>query len=320
MATLALVVIGIIFLLVPGGGLQGVGGIIFGTGLSVFLATLTNRQQLAKEANLRRKTEVYGPLHAELQNLRERLDATRAGTKPYLQQIAVPRQASLNQLEEAPQLHLWSEFKADYRSLDFSEATRQILNHVLQLTLDYNTAVEQALKTSEAAFVPCIKAAIAQVEQSSDFQQWDKDHPGAVTLNTSSSLPNDWFIRIQNARATTTPPLIETVWATMWLRTGASGHYRPTTLGWLVAGNPKQAVRIIYEVCRTPAGSYPPPPSEWLQDIMNAAWSTLEHDPTYLAVQTLHEELFKQVGLVETKLMDSLRSIQEIYEGGPPPL
>src|SRR5260370_28753520 len=64
MAALALVVIGIIFLLIPGGGLQGVGGIIFGTGLSVFLATLTNRQQLAKEANLRRKTEIYGPLHA----------------------------------------------------------------------------------------------------------------------------------------------------------------------------------------------------------------------------------------------------------------
>src|SRR5260370_12387009 len=105
MAALALVVIGIIFLLIPGGGLQGVGGIIFGTGLSVFLATLTNRQQLAKEANLRRKTEIYGPLHAELQNLRERLNETRAGTKPYLHQIAVPGVTPLRQFQTSPQLH-----------------------------------------------------------------------------------------------------------------------------------------------------------------------------------------------------------------------
>src|SRR5260370_7718681 len=105
MAALDVDVVGIVFLLIPGGGLQGVGGIIFGTGLSVFLATLTNRQQLAKEANLRRKTEIYGPLHAELQNLRERLNETRAGTKPYLHHIDVPRVTPLPQLETSPPLH-----------------------------------------------------------------------------------------------------------------------------------------------------------------------------------------------------------------------
>jgi len=317
MAALALVVIGIIFLLIPGGGLQGVGGIIFGTGLSVFLATLTNRQQLAKEANLRRKTEIYGPLHAELQNLRERLNETRAGTKPYLQQIDVAGVTPLRQFETSPQLHCWPEFKADYRSLDFSEPTRQMLNQVLQLALDYNTAVDHALEKTEALLAPCIKKAIDHTAQQPDFLVWRDSHVHGFP--DSSSSPQDWFVRIQNALTTPQPPLAEMVWAATWLR-GPMVNARTTTLGWLLAGNRDQALHTIYAIYSTPSGGYPPPPLEWSQAIMEEIWPTLEHDPTYLAVQTLHEDLFKQVGLVERKLLDNLRSIQEIYEGGPPPV
>ncbi len=84
-------------------------------------------------------------------------------------------------------------------------------------------------------------------------------------------------------------------------------------LGWLLQGNRDQALHTIYAI-------YSTPPREWLQAIMEEVWPILEHDPTYLALQTLHEELFKQVGLVERKLLDNLRSIQEVYEGGPPPV
>src|SRR5260370_10388182 len=109
------------------------------------------------------------------------------------------------------------------------------------------------------------------------------------------------------------------VWAATWLR-GPMVNARTTTLGWLLAGNRDQALHTIYAIYSTPSGGYPPPPLEWSQAIMEEIWPTLEHDPTYLAVQTLHEDLFKQVGLVERKLLDNLRSIQEIYEGGPPPV
>src|SRR5713101_4647828 len=167
---LALVAVGIAFFLVPGGQLQGVGGIVFGTGLTVFLGRLTNRQQLAKEANLRRKTEVYGPLHIELRTLRERLEEARAGTKPYLQQIDVPGQVSLNQLEEAPRLHRWSEFKADSRYLEFSNASRQMLDQTLKLAMEYNASVEEALKDFEAILATDIQTAITRVVHNPDFQ------------------------------------------------------------------------------------------------------------------------------------------------------
>ncbi len=85
---LILIVLGLIFS--RASALQGVGGIVFGTGLTVLLSQLTNRQQMAKDANLRRKTNLYEPLHAELQTLRERLEATRTGAKPYLQWIDIP--------------------------------------------------------------------------------------------------------------------------------------------------------------------------------------------------------------------------------------
>src|SRR2546430_210643 len=86
---LVLFVLGLILLLIPIGALQGIGGIVFGTGLTVLISIWSTRQQLAKDANLRRKTEVYGPLHAELQILRERLEETQTGSKPSLLWIDV---------------------------------------------------------------------------------------------------------------------------------------------------------------------------------------------------------------------------------------
>ena len=70
-----------------------VGGIVLGSVLTVVVGALTGReavhQQYAKEANLRRKTDSYGPLHEEMKALREALDAAQAGRTPYPRRIAV---------------------------------------------------------------------------------------------------------------------------------------------------------------------------------------------------------------------------------------
>lgn len=314
---LALFVLGLILLLIPGGTFQGVGGIVFGTGLTVLISTWTNRQQLAKDANLRRKTEVYGPLHAELQTLRERLEEARTHTKPYLQQIGVAGVTPIRQLETPPQLYWWSEFRADYRSLDFSESTRQMLNQVLQLAQDYNTAVDHALEATEAILAPCIKKAIDHTAQQPDFLAWRDSHLNGVPNSPAS--PQDWFVRIQNALTTPQPPLAEMAWVALWLK-GPMVIARTTTLGWLLAGNRDQALHAIHAIYSTPSGGYPPPPWEWSQAILEEAWPTLESHPTYREVLTLHEKLFKQVSQVEAKLLEKLRYIQDTYEGGPPPL
>ncbi len=94
---LAMVMGGFVCLLIPVGPVQGIGGIIFGTGLTVTISLWSNRQQAAKDTNLRRKTEFYGPLQAEMQTLRERLEETQKGIQPYLQQIVLPGQPSIQQ-------------------------------------------------------------------------------------------------------------------------------------------------------------------------------------------------------------------------------
>ncbi len=96
--------------------------------------------------------------------------------------------------------------------------------------------------------------------------------------------------------------------------------YRPATLGWLLAENRDQAVHAISSVLSSGIGDYPPPPPEWLKTIVDEAWPALESHPTYSEVRRVHEKLLKQVSQAETKLLDKLRDIQNIYEGGPPPL
>jgi len=289
---LILIVLGLIFSSVS--ALQGVGGIVFGTGLTVILSQLANRQQLAKDANLRRKKDVYEPLHAELQALRERLETTRAGDRPYLPWIDVPGIVPAERPcdERPPSFQFWSAFQADVRRLDFSERTRQLLNQILQQARYYNTAIDDALTASETILAPAIEAAMTRTTDSEALRQWDQ--------------------RISDRRA----------WARFWLRNtgGASGFCRPVTLGWLLAENREQAVQAIERIYALSGGSDPPPPREWIEAIIEEVWPTLQSQRTFATVQTRHEELFQQVSQAETKLLDTLHDIQNIYEGGPPSL
>jgi hypothetical protein len=195
---LVLIVLGLIVSSVS--ALQGVGGIVFGTGLTVLLSQMTNRQQMAKDAELWRETNLYEPLHAELQTLRERLGATRMGAKPYLQWIDIPGMTFPVQraAEKLPRLQCWPEFKADSRSsLNFPERMRLLLDRVLQLTSDYNSAVNDALTPSEAILATAIDTAITRTATSEAYRQWDRDHPGGLTSGSASWSSKDWFVRIQ---------------------------------------------------------------------------------------------------------------------------
>lgn len=191
---LILFVLGLIWLIVPDSTLKGIGGILFGTGLTVVISRWNNREQAAKEANLRRKIEIYGPLHAELQNLRDCLlesstddllrfnfrDHLSGIIKPCLQHIDVPEQTVPHMLEELPRLYCWPEYKTDYRSLDFSESGRQMLNQVHQFAMTYNNAVVAALDIFELILAPYIKEAISRIQKSEEYEQWLKKHPNGV--------------------------------------------------------------------------------------------------------------------------------------------
>lgn len=325
-AALALFLVGFIFLVLPiAAPVNGIGGILFGTGLSVGLSTWSSRQQAAKDANLRRKKEVYTPLYAELQNFHELLNQVRRGAKPCPQWINVSGQTTsipqlLNNEELSVQLIQWSKFRNDSRILDFTEPVRRSLDHLVLLAQEYDHAVERVLKTSESVFASFIKAAASHISQSEDYQQWSIDHANVTISSYSSSSPNDWYVRIRDALSTGSDQMpAEESWAAWWLETAPMGYYRPTTLGWLIAKNPDEALQAIYKVL-TPQGSYPPPPTEWLRAIVDEAWSTLQKSSDFHEVQRLLSELFNQVSQIDARLLDKLRYIQEVYEGGPPPV
>ena len=67
--------------------LRDAGGAMFVAGLSLIISASSGkeavRQQNAKEANIRRKDEIYGPLYIELKQVWERLEEASRGTSAY---------------------------------------------------------------------------------------------------------------------------------------------------------------------------------------------------------------------------------------------
>ena len=177
--------------------------------------------------------------------------------------------------------------------------------------------MNDALRASEAILAPAIDSAITITATSEVYHQWDRDHPSGLTSGSASWLPQDWLVRIQFALGMTQNGV---AWAATWLSSGPMGHYRPPTLGWLLAKDQKQTVSCIYAICKNPVGNYPPPPREWLHAIIDEVWPALQGHSAYATVWRLHEELLDQVSQAETKLLNKLRDIQNIYEGGPPSL
>jgi hypothetical protein len=122
----------------PGGNSgweRGVGGLLAGSSLTVLITTVTAkeavRQQNAKEANLRRKSEVYGPLHAELKSTRERHEAALVGDASYPLHIDTGQEPTspvsiLPRGYEAPLLGLWPVFKTDHHQEDLADLRRGV--------------------------------------------------------------------------------------------------------------------------------------------------------------------------------------------------
>ncbi len=92
LVTLAFVlnIAGVILLLLPSLKntlWQTISGALLGAGFTILVTSITAQQysleQYRKEANLQRKTDVYGPLHAELKMLRETFNKVHVSTIPF---------------------------------------------------------------------------------------------------------------------------------------------------------------------------------------------------------------------------------------------
>lgn len=108
--------------------LQVLGALILGAGLSAFIGGVAGReathQQSAKEANLARKRETYGPLYAELKALHEAFSEAHSGAAPAPQWIDNGTEPQGLVPVPGPTFKLWYEFRRDYRYTDFSSRGR----------------------------------------------------------------------------------------------------------------------------------------------------------------------------------------------------
>jgi len=317
--TFALVFIGVgvILLLLPslkGTVWQTIGGALLGTGFTILVTAITARQssleQYRKEANLQRKTDVYGPLHAELKMQRETFDKAHAGTVPYPRWIVIsgverPPSLRFANTTMLPTFSLWPTFMADYRVDNFSPDAQYLLNEVQSLAVDYGNAVEDARKAMQVMLRPHNATSIAKEEQLSNYQKWLRKRTGGTPEF------NRWFdfINLQTTTTTTDMPLGEGL-AQSWVR----------KIGWLLEDNPVQAAQEIYNEDAINWDAAQHASFSWFQDIFEATASELKSDQTYHRVQDAQQKLFTKLQEAESMFYQGLIYIRNHYEGGPPPV
>jgi hypothetical protein len=316
LVAVAFIMVGVILLLplLKNTVWQTIGGALLGSGLTILIASITTKQssfeQYKKEANLQRKTDVYGPLHAELKVLREAFDTARARAAPYPRWIEMPgveRPSSLRFAQTTLLLAFsyWPTFKADYHVDDFSPAAQKLLNEVQNLAVAYGTAVEDARKAMQDILRPHIADSITKEEQRSHYQEW-------MRKRTSNALEhNRWFEFILQQITTISldyPPGEDLS------RAWSAG------IGWLLAGNPGQAALGIYSGDAINWDAAQHVSLAWFQDIFEATANELKSDQTYLQAQDAQKELFTKLQEAETLLYQGLTYIRDRYEGGAPPV
>lgn len=264
-------------------------------------------EQYKKEANLQRKTDIYGPLHAELKVLRETFDAAHAGIAPYPRWIEIPgveRPAPLLYAQTAllPTFSYWPAFQADYRVDNFSPEAQRLLTDVQHLAVAYGEAVEAARKTVQGMLRPQIAASITKEEKSREYQAW-------LPKRLSPTEQNRWFEFIFNEKSvvSSTTPLgkgLSYIWS--------------AKIGWLLADKPAQAAAEIFhgDTQSWDASQYAS--LSWFQSIFETAASELKNDPAYQKAHDAQQALYLKLKEAEELLYKGLLYIRNHYEGGPP--
>ncbi len=315
--------------------LQVLGAALLGAGLSALVGAVTGReaihQQSAREANLVRKRDTYGPLYAELKALRGAFAEAETGAAPLPlwidNGVEVKREGVtyFPAVAPGPTLQCWPEFRRDYRDTDFTPSVQNLLNEVQALATTYNTAIEAARQAAIPILASHADSAITALQQREDYKQWQllrtewEQVPHVAGFGGWKATPQDWYGYIQFIVETVAAPRGDTPGqqlAAQWL--GRWPDIQPSHApGWLLAGHPDKAAE--YVKVNYPTGmEYPPPPLDWIHDMFIAAWPELQQASTFRAAVEAGATLFRRVQAAEEILAAGLLHIQERYEGGTP--
>ncbi len=306
---------------------------VFSTGLTVTVGTLSGReavlQQYAKDANLRRKTDTYGPLHAELRALRKVLDRARAGDAPYPRQIAVdPIVADpfreVNDRDNSA-LRVWASFSNTYHAGEFSTHARALFDQEQESARQYNAAMNAAVEATTALLKPHIATAIEDLVNSPAYRKaraiQEQLHQ-AVSTQLSTSLPPDrsfiaWLVT-ELSRPENSAHSLADGWAKGWSNYWLTSVAEMPTVGWLLARQPHRAAESVEGGFRSGLSACNPPPSNWIESIMQKTGTDLEATATAAQVRKALNVFHLDVQKGECMIEGGLQTIRDRYEGGEP--
>ena len=308
---------GVVLLLLPelkGQVWQIIGGAFLGAGLTILVTTISARQsileQYNKDANLRRKREVYGPLHAELKELREILDDVQAGKRPFPQWIEIMgdefRPSLYHTAYARPTFSYWPMFKKNYHGDDdFTHRTQNLLEDVQNCIKAYNEAIEAAHRVTQEKLRQRLESIVVQEERSQAYREWQKKRDQPASSNT-----NTWFEFIEILRTSASDRPLGDV----------ESRILTASLGWILTLNVDQAAKEVYEndIESLRAGGLVP--LSWFEDLFRDTLIELKKDPSYQYTMDAKERLVKRLLDAENKLKGVINYIRDCYQGGPPPV
>ena len=308
-------ILSILLLALTTGWLQVAGGALLAGDIGLISSLWTGRaavhQQFAKEANIQRKTEIYGPLHAELKQLRECLQDASTGKQAYPKYIdgagSEPVSSRYAHNYMGPTFLQWPAFKGDFRIDNFTESAQKVLDEVQYRAAIYNISIAATEKPSKELLTPYIASAFESIRKTPDFQEWDQKY------RTTGDPQYGWFQRVDVASSSATPgsPYGQAI-ATIWLENFEAR-------GWLLAGRLDQAAMSVYENYKSQGDVIPPDPS-WFQHVLRMMCVELDNHATYRDAREVLIMLLEQVRVAENLLQEGLHYIRDHYEGGVPPV
>ncbi len=276
--------------------------------------TLALRQD-ARDANLRYRDEVYGPLHTELKRIRDTLERARDGRGPFPSWIPVrgeqlPRHLRYTPLvSSGPTFQHWPTCKEAFRLYGaFMPPAYERLDGIEEAVTAYNHVLEEAREAAVPLLRPHVALALEAETQLPSYLEWKRTYKDAPAPPPYQSFP--WFELIERITSSNSSPLGEET-AIYWLR-------RPLqTFGWLLADRPDLAGQCVFDDYER--STVMPRSVAWFQDVFSQAMPDLKSATQFRQAQQAQERLYRLVTIMETALLNVLINIQHEYEGGPPP-
>lgn len=295
--------------------LQGLGGVLGGATLSLFVTVLTSReavfQQNAKEANIERKNTYYIPMFNELKQVFDRLEETKKKTLPYPQWIRGTANTSHTYIwgnYPVPTFANWATFKEEpYRS-NFTEKACKLFDAVQKSCEDYSNAAKEAKDPVITILSTKIDNAFREWANTDDFKRWKEETNGGGTW--SSAQYHEWnsYIYRYFERPSAAPPEAQSlVWSF-------------NVLGWVLADDMDEASDLMQRTYQYDFQTHVTPDTAWFKSILESVWTELQELPTVKEFHKVAEELLEQTVKAKEYMQERLDYIRDTYEGGSPPL